>query len=331
MKKFNLLILLAIGWGCSTDSDCIDAPSLTENELINVEVERLEKSFFKLESVSELTDFITSHPVLADEFLGRQQYPSDSILAYELFKFIKNPYVDTLYQETEAYYDEFSDLKKEFEQAFSYLKHYYPEFTAPKIKTMVTGFGSSEMYVGEDQIIIGLEFYLGDKAKYRPPGIPQYILTRYDKPYIVPAVMLLYADRFLKETKSDNTMLADMVYYGKKYYFAKQMLPCANDSLLVWYSGVQLADVEQNRDAIWFHFLDNQLLYETNHFLKQKYMDERPKVMEIGEKCPGRIGSWVGLDIVRAYMVNNPEISLQELMANPNAKDILTKSKYKVF
>ena len=60
-------------------------------------------------------------------------------------------------------------------------------------------------------------------------------------------------------------------------------------------------------------------------------MDERPNIPEIGEKCPGRIGSWVGLDIIRAYMENNPEISLQELMANPDAKDILNKSKYKVF
>jgi len=331
MNKFNFLLLLTVGWGCSSNSDCIDAPTLTDEDNVIVEVERLEESLFKLKSVSEIENFITSHPVVADEFLGRQQYPSDSILAFELFKRIKNPYVDTLYQETEAYYNNLSDLKEEFEQAFSYLKHYYPEFKAPKIKTMITGFGSSEMYVGKDQIIIGLEFYLGKKAKYRPPGIPQYILTRYDKPYIVPAVMLLYANRFLKENKTDNTMLADMIYYGKKYYFAKQMLPCANDSLLVWYSGIELSDVEQNRDAIWFHFLDNQLLYETNHFVKQKYMDERPKVMEIGEKCPGRIGSWVGLDIVRAYMASNPQASFKELMANPNAKDILTKSKYKVF
>lgn len=331
MKNLLIPVILLFGWSCTSSSNCIDAPSLDEEEKVSVEIERLEKELFSVNSIHELEFFISSHPVLADEFLGRAQYPSDSILARELYKNIKNPYVDTLYHDTEAYFGDMADLKQEFEEAFSYIKYYYPSFQVPQIKTMVTGFGSSEMYVGKDQIIIGLEYYLGSAAKYSPPGIPQYILTRFDKPYIVPAVVLLYANQFLKENPNDRTMLADMVYYGKKYYFTKQMMPCTSDSLIVWYSGQELNDVEENKDVIWFHFLDKQLLYETNHFVKQKYLDERPNVLEIGEKCPGRIGSWVGLDIIRAYMENHPGVSLQELMANPNAKDILTESKYKVF
>lgn len=331
MKKLWIPALLLFGWACTKDSGCVDAPTLNEEDRVTVNIERLEKEVFKINSVHEMGFFITSHPILANEFLGRSQYPSDSILAKELYKNIKNPYVDTLYHDSEAYFGDMADLKEEFEEAFSYIKHYYPSFQVPQIKTMVTGFGSSEMYVGKDQVIIGLDYYLGENARYRPPGIPEYILRRFDKPYIVPAVVLLYANRFLKENTNDRTMLADMIYYGKKFYFTKQMLPCTNDSLIVWYTGQELKDVEENRDAIWFHFLDNQLLYETNHLVKQKYLDERPKVLEIGDKCPGRIGSWVGWDIIRAYMENNTEVSLQELMANPNAKDILTKSKYKVF
>jgi len=331
MKNYFFLSLFVFGFSCVPNSTCIEAPKLEEANKVSINIERLEATLFKLESIQEVEGFITSHPILADEFLGRQEYPSETILATELLKRVQNPYVDTLYDETLASFGDLSELESEFEQAFSYLKYYYPSFQAPQIKTMITGFSSSEMYVGKDQIIIGLEYYLGKGAKYSPPGIPQYILPRYDKAYIVPAVLLLYADRFLKEEIKDQSMLADMMYYGKKFYFAKQMMPCASDSVLVWYSGTQLKEVEENKDAIWFHFLNNELLYETNHFTKQKYMDERPNVAEIGEKCPGRIGSWVGLDIVRAYMNSNPDISLQELMANPNAKDILTKSKYKVF
>jgi len=331
IKNYSILILFAFGLACTPNNNCVDAPALKETDKVTVEVERLEQELFDLNTVQEVEFFITSHPVMADEFLGRQQYPSDSILAMELYKRIKNPYVDTLYNETIAAYGDFSDLQQEFEEAFSHIKHYYPSFVAPQIKTMITGFGSSEMYVGKDIIIIGLEYYLGKDAKYAPPGIPQYILPRYDKAYIVPAVMLLYANNFLKEDPSDQTMLADMIYYGKKFYFAKQMIPCTPDSLLVWYSGQELIDVEENKDVIWYHFLNNELLYNTNHFDKQKYMDERPNVAEIGEKCPGRVGSWVGWDITNTYMKNNPTVTLQELMANPDAKNILTKSKYKVF
>lgn len=331
MKIYFILSFLIINWSCSSVQTCINAPTLDDNDQVVIIIDRLEEQLFSLKTFNEFEYFISSHPLVANEFLGMQQYPSDSVLAFELYKRVTNQYVDTLYKETLASFGDLEDLTSEFELAFSYLKHYYPEFKAPQIKTMITGFGSSEMYVGENEVIIGLEYYLGKNARYRPPGVPQYILPRYDKSYIVPAVILLYADQYLNEDTNDHTMLADMIYYGKKYYFAKQMMPCASDSVLVWYSGEQLTDVEENKDAIWFHFLNNELLYETNHLTKQKYMDERPSVAEIGSKCPGRIGSWVGLDIIRAYMVNNPDISLQELMANSNAKDILIKSKYKVF
>jgi hypothetical protein len=230
--------------------------------------------------------------------------------------------------EAKDHFGDMTDLKAEFEQAFSYIHYYYPDFKAPKIKTIVTGFGGSEMYVGEKEIIIGMDFYLGPEGKYQPQGIPQYILKRYDIPYIVPATILLYADRFLREDPKDNTMVADMIYYGKKYYFAKNMMPCTPDSLLIWYDGTELANVDENKDLLWYHFLENELLYETNHIIKKKYMDERPNITEIGSECPGRIGAWIGWDIINNYKERNKEITLQQLMANPNAKEILEKAKY---
>ena len=327
----NIYLLFFVGLiACSQASEtCIDAPELTET--LTVDIERLEDRLFASENPKEVLEFLNDHPVLTREFLGSDQYPSDTILARELFRIIKNPYTDTLLSETKSYFGTMDNLKSEFEQAFSYIKHYYPDFKAPKIRTMVTGFGSSEMYVSNEQIIIGLDFYLGPNAKYRPNGIPGYILKRYDKPYIVPATMLLYADRFLRENRKDNTMSADMIYYGKKYFFAKNMMPCTPDSLLIWYDSDELANVEENKKLLWYYFLENELLYETNHIVKQKYMDERPNVFEIGNKCPGRIGAWIGWEIVKEYHQKNEELSLQEIMANPDAQDILNKAKYNPF
>jgi hypothetical protein len=310
-------------------ADCIEAPVVEPT--VQVEIERLEEPLFKAESAAEVLELINRYPVLKQEFLGAEQYPSDTLLANQLFRMVNNPYTDTLLMETRAYFGDMADLKKEFEEIFSYIRHYYPQFRVPKIRTMVTGFGSAEMYVGQDEIIIGLDFYLGPNGKYRPQGIPAYILKRYDKPYIAPAVALLYADRFLKEDPSDQTMAADMIYYGKKYVFAKNMMPCTPDSLLIWYDGEELANIEENRHLLWYHFLENELLYETNHITKQKYLDERPNIYEIGNKCPGRIGAWIGWDIVREYQAKHPEVNLQQLLANPDAQEIFNEAKYNPF
>jgi hypothetical protein len=328
--RLPIFFLVITIFSCSKSREpCIDDPIIAER--LSVEIERLEDNLFEANSAEEILTFLKNHPMLAREFLGADQYPSDSILAREIFRVIKNPYTDTLLNETKKYFADMTDLKAEFEQAFSYIHHYYPEFKVPKIQTLVTGFGSSEMYVDDDRIIIGLEFYLGEKAKYRPQGIPLYILQRYDKPYIVPAAILLYAEQFLRENHSDNSMAADMIYYGKKYFFAKNMLPCTPDSLLIWYDGKELANVEKNRKLLWYYFLENELLYETNHIVKQKYLDERPNIFEIGNDCPGRIGAWIGWDIVRSYNNKNKEVSLQEIMANPDAQDILNQAKYNPF
>ena len=62
---------------------------------------------------------------------------------------------------------------------------------------------------------------------------------------------------------------------------------------------------------------------------KKHYVEERPSIPEIGNKCPGRIGQWLGWKIVKAYMKNNPDVSLADLMAEKDAKKIFDHSRFK--
>jgi hypothetical protein len=87
--------------------------------------------------------------------------------------------------------------------------------------------------------------------------------------------------------------------------------------------------VQYNEQKIWAHLLTKKLLYSTQPFLTQKYIGERPSTPEIGKDAPGRIGAWVGWQIVRAYMQENPSVTLPQLLAETNAQKILTGSKYK--
>jgi uncharacterized protein YjaZ len=49
--------------------------------------------------------------------------------------------------------------------------------------------------------------------------------------------------------------------------------------------------------------------------------------IDIDKESPGRIGVWLGWQIVRSYM-NNNEVTLQQLLQT-NAEEIFNKSKYK--
>ena len=49
----------------------------------------------------------------------------------------------------------------------------------------------------------------------------------------------------------------------------------------------------------------------------------------VGEKCPGRIGQWVGWEIVNKYRETHPNVSLTQLMQMPNAEQIFKESRYR--
>jgi hypothetical protein len=188
---------------------------------------------------------------------------------------------------------------------------------------------AKDMYVSDSLIIIGLDFYLGPEAKYHPIDLPGYILNRYQPRNLVPNTMLFISGRYTAGNPKDNTLLADMIFYGKAFQFAKQLLPCTPDSIFLGYTPEEMKDISGSREIIWANFIENEALYSTDQNLKDKFISERPKTFEIGENCPGRIGRWVGWEIVKAFMDNNPESRFTDLMENQDAQDIFTRSRYK--
>lgn len=157
------------------------------------------------------------------------------------------------------------------------------------------------------------------------------MLRRYTKDFIVPSIMLLTGvdSRFNKIAEEDKTVLAEMIAYGKAYYFAKRMLPCAADSLLIGYTTSEIEGSIEFENLIWSRLIEDQVLFATSHLVKQKFLAERPKTLEVGEECPGRIAQWVGWRIVNAYMERHPAVTLPELMNTSDAQKLFKESGYK--
>ncbi|GAA5041764.1 gliding motility lipoprotein GldB [Marivirga lumbricoides] len=278
---------------------------------------------------NDAQQFVNQHPFLSSYFLGENTNTTDSAIAERLLNiFTNSAYKDTVYSEVKEEFKGFENLQNDFERAFQYYKYYYPEVEAPHLQMVLSGL-QKDLYVSDSLVAIAADYFLGPKASYLPAGVPDYILRRYQKEYIVPMTMLLLTQKHNKTDYSDKTLLADMIFYGKSYYLAKQTIPCTPDSLLIGYTSTEMEDIAKNEHIIWANFLENDLLYETSHFLKDKFIGERPKTFEISNNCPGRIGIWVGWQIINSYMRNNPNVTLQELMQKTNVQEIFAKSQYK--
>lgn len=287
----------------------------------------MEKPLFEANSRDEIKVFLKENELFAQKFLQAAEYPSDSILAEQLWQLSQDPHLDTLYRESQQIFPDLSSWEEQFATAFSYIKHYYPEFQPPVIYTIVSGFGT-DLLVTEEMIVIGLDFFLGPEATFRPQEVPQYILRRYAPEYAVPGALLLLSSRFNQTDASDKSMLAEMIYYGKSYYFVDFALPEVPDSVIIGYTAEEIAGVTENKTLIWNHFLKNELLFDTNQMIKKKYLEERPKTLEVGDKAPGRIGVWVGWDLVKTFMAKKEDLNLRQLMEIQDARAIFNEAKY---
>ncbi|MBC5775914.1 gliding motility lipoprotein GldB [Pontibacter sp. KCTC 32443] len=306
--------------GCELPDDIEDIP-------VDVKIDRLEKDFFAIDNEKQVRSFLQEEPLFANKFLQQNQYPHDSILVNSLLGLATNPSLDSLAQQAVKKFGDMTEEEKQLETAFKVIKYHYPDFKEPEVKTFVSGL-SQDLMVSDSLIVFGIDYFIGKDAMYRPDTY-DYILKRYERPNMVPAAILLLSNRFNKTDFLDRSMLSEMINAGKAYYFVQTAMPCTPDSTIIGYSGQQIADVHHNEGKIWAHFIEKSLLYEKNPFQVQKYMGERPSTPEIDATAPGRLGAWVGWQIVRKYMERNPEVSLPELMADKDFKKIFNESKYK--
>ena len=316
-----LFIALAIS-SCSNNQEEIDLSNIK----INLSFQPLEDRFFEAQTREDILDFLVSNEEVSRAFFGYEE--DNAELVEQLYDMRHNPAIGELYQEVKLHFGSYEALQKELTQAFQRIKYYYPDFKAPRVYTMITGMGS-DLYVDEEFIVIGTDFFMGEYARFRPLDLPNYILNRYTESFILPAIVLLISDQFNLIDGADQSMLAEMIASGKSYYFTQNILPGTSEQELIAYTEENMRDIVENEAIIWSHFIERALLYETSHFVKNKYMGERPFVAEIGRRCPGRIGAWLGWRMVQQYMRQNPQIDLPGLMATKNAQEIFQASKYK--
>jgi gliding motility-associated lipoprotein GldB len=326
---FILLFFAALVFSCDTEKEaCVVVPDAKDIP-VDVKIEALHNEIANIKTKHELVQLFTREPLIRDYIFRRTEYPDDSVFIKEIFSRVTNPHFDTLLSETNRVFADLTGLENEFEAAFRNIKYNFPQFNIPKIKTVVSGL-DTDMLVTDSLIIVGLDFYLGKGAKYRP-AMYEYLLRKYDREDIVPTTVLIYgiSDRFNKTDMRDKTVLADMVAYGKSFYFAKRMLPCTPDSVLISYTPEEIKGSKKNQDLIWARLIESQVLYSTSHVVKKDYLGERPATIQVGEKCPGRIGQWVGWQIVEKYMATHPDVTLKQLMGSADAQQLFKESRYK--
>ena len=114
-------------------------------------------------------------------------------------------------------------------------------------------------------------------------------------------------------------------------YFKDIILPHKNDPIKIGYTNDEYKWANENELFIWQYIIEKQLLYSNNETLEARFLYPAPFskfYLEIDNDSPGRIGQWVGWQIVKSYAKRYPEIGLEEIL-KLSAEELFIKSKYK--
>ena len=324
---FKVLLCWLFSFGlfsCETENQKEDEISSVKMEVFS---ENLDAALFACRSVHDVQVFLDKNPYLKSlYFSDMSQDPSQ--LASRLYMILQNPDFQRFHEQLDTLIGNRDSLiVKPLKKAFKRIALSYPDFTPPKIKFMITGFTGNDLYVSDSLIIIGLDYFGGPAARFRP-DVYEYQLARYQKDHIVTSIVFFMATKYNRMNAADRTLLGDMIGFGKDYVFTQTILPKTPSSLILGLSESDLNRTYNSQKDIWAYFIAGRLLYEKSDLTKQKYIGERPFTTEIGNKVPGGIGRWLGWRIVGRFMAHHPEVTLPQLMQMDNAVNLLQESGY---
>jgi hypothetical protein len=257
--------------------------------------------------------------------IGEPQSPGTIL---NLKNFIGDKYMQELYNDCLRKYQSTGEIDKKLNEAFRYYKYYFPEKIIPEIVYFISGFQYS-VAVTENQLGIGLDLYLGkDYKHYTETGLPMYRINQTEPEYLVSDAIKGWLSTEI-EDGPEKDMLAHFVFYGRLMYLLDAMLPEVHDSLKFGFTADQIKFCEKNEYMMWAHFVDNNLIYNTESSTISKYFSEGPFTSGFPKDSPAKTGIWIGRQIVKSYMEKNPDVEISSLIKHINPQELFRKSGYK--
>ncbi|MGG8497620.1 gliding motility lipoprotein GldB [Tenacibaculum sp. TC6] len=314
MRKIFALFLAVILVSCAkNDTKKIDV----SNTEVTFNLDRFDVDFYN--NQKELSKLKQEYPFLFPKTI------QDTVWTQKR----KNKDELELYAETQKVYATIDDLHAELTSLFKHIKYYNPKFKSPRTITMLTNIDYENRVVYADSLLfISLDAYLGENHEFYG-DYPAYVKQNNQKNHIIVDIANSIINKQVLP-ENNRTFIDKMIYKGKKLYLLDRYLPEVADKEKIGYSETKYEWAVHNEEQIWQYFIGKDLLFSTDKSLDRRFLDIAPfSKFYTGEDnlSPGRIGEWVGWQIVRSYMKNN-DVSLHELIRTKE-EDIFKKSKYK--
>jgi gliding motility-associated lipoprotein GldB len=314
-KLFFSVSILVLLVACNKDSKI---EKDIANIDVNIKVERFDQ-IFAASQPQDLPKLKSTFPFLFSKRI------SDSVWINNM----KDTLQQQLFTEVNKSFGNFDEVANDTKMLFQHLKYYDKTFKEPRVITLTNYVDYRNKTIVTDTIVlIALDNYLGENHEFYS-DIPKYLTQSMKPSQIVSDLATDYASKYIFQSQR-KTLLDEMIYFGKELYFKDKMIPFKTDAEKIGYTQEQLDWAVSNESYIWRYFIEKELLYSTDSSLPSRFVSPAPFTkfyLELDSESPGRLGQYIGWQIVKSYMDNNSVDFMDMLQMDAN--DIFNDAKFK--
>lgn len=331
-KTFIYMISLTLFLSSCNKSNRFEIDT-TKNR-VNVKIQRFDKDLISLDSTN-------SEPALAKLYKSYAQFlpvytaevlnvdAKDTAAIRQLFmKYNSDKTFSKVNKTVLEKFNDISDIENTVSESYTYIRHYFPEVKLPEIYFFVSGFNRSVL-MNDKFIALGTDLYLGsDYPAYKDLSY-DYLLVNMRRESVATDLVSATLFRMFVMDSSKDRLLDNMIFRGKVMYLLSVFMPNEKPEDLMGYTPEQWKWCKSYKKEIWGTIIENKDLFSTNMLLISKYMNDAPFTAPVSQDSPGRLGTWLGWQIVDSYMRKNQNIGLKNLMDENNYQKILEESGFK--
>lgn len=206
----------------------------------------------------------------------------------------------------------------------------FPSVQFPDTYSIISPYNQSVISV-DSVMLIALNHYLGTDYEGYIYFEPYQRVTKTPAhlPYDMAEALIAGTYPYMGRDRQESA-LGRMLYDGAVVNAVMEVVPRASLSEALGYSDSQLEWAHDNESKAWNQLVTRQLLYSTDPLIAERLVNPSPVTTLIHPDAPGRLGRYIGYRIIRSWLDNGSDRTLEQLLSDgiKNPQAILLEAKY---
>ena len=306
----------------------------TSKNRVDVKIHRFDRDLLGLDTLNlnqGIKKLYSHYPDFIPQFCSSVLDTSytDTLAVRNLVRiFLKDSAFTNVNKKTLTTFADVSDIENKVSDAYTYIHFYFPGVKLPEVYFFVSGF-NRQVILTDKFIALGTDLYLGSDFPAYKNLTYQYMIYNMRRECVAVDLVSTTLFRMFVMNATEDRLLDNMLFRGKVMYLLSVFMPDDKPENIMGYKPEQLDWCEKNEKQIWGSIIDKKYLFSTDVQLIRKFMNDAPFTSPISQESPGRLGTWMGWQIIKSYMKNNPKITLTGLMDENDSQKILENSLYR--